>query len=64
MAHDTAPKPAFRRKVVRVTRNWTLVHFFLECGHLVTEHKNDFPGTLPGSLKCWACEASDQKKSA
>ena len=51
------------RKVVRVVRESTFLHFYLDCGHLITQQASDSPGNLPSECECWAC-AEEQAESA
>lgn len=50
------------RKVVRVVTQGPLIHFYLDCGHLITEHTSDHVGKFPSELRCWAC--AEEKKNA
>jgi len=53
--HRAAPEQNFLRKVLSVTSDGVLLHFRLECGHLITERKNDVPRQSPTYVDCWAC---------
>ena len=55
MPRKSPPAPESLRKVVSTVTDGILVHFHLACGHLVTQHKNDFIGTMPTEIDCWAC---------
>ena len=54
--------PKMMRKVVRVATDGILVHFYLACGHLITERKSDWLGKSPSEIECWAC-AEESKES-
>jgi hypothetical protein len=45
------------RRLVRTVREGTLVHCYLECGHLITMHSQDLKNS-PSLIECWACEAA------
>jgi hypothetical protein len=49
------------RKVQRVVREGALLHFHLECGHLITSATKDFPDKLPTEMECWACDEEHKK---
>jgi hypothetical protein len=49
------------RKVQRVATEGALLHFHLECGHLIKKAASDFSGTLPSEIECWACEEEHKK---
>ena len=49
--------------VVRTVRDSPFVHFYLECGHLITMTEQDLKEGLPSSMECWACEGETKKKA-
>jgi hypothetical protein len=53
---SVASNPKIVRKVERAETDGILIHFYLACGHLITEHKSDYPYRLPSAVECWACE--------
>lgn len=53
--HHADPEQKFVRRVVSVTTDGVLVHFHLECGHLVSERKIDVAKPTPTQIDCWAC---------
>ena len=50
-----ASTPAITQAVTRVAEDASFVHFYLGCGHLVTNRKGELPGKHPREMKCWAC---------
>ena len=62
MPRNPPSQPNFLRKVLRVTGDGILVHFHLECGHLITQRKSELTGAMPTSLECWACREEDRIK--
>ena len=57
-----ASNPKIVRRVVRVETDGILVHFYLACGHLITERKKDVASRLSSEIECWAC-AGENKES-
>ncbi len=57
--NNTAAEHSNMRSLVRTVWEGALVHCYLECGHLITLHKEEL-GETATSIECWACEASNK----
>ncbi len=38
------------------------MHFYLDCGHLITVLKEDLSDASPPVIEGWACEQEEQKR--
>ena len=44
--------------IVRVVRSGAFVHFYLDCGHMITEREADcWVANQASEFECWACQA-------
>ena len=61
MPRKMPPQPENLRKVLSMVTDGNLVHLQLACGHLITQHKDDFNGRAPTEIDCWACTEENKK---
>jgi len=57
-----AAEEKIMRRVVRTVRDGTLVHCYLECGHLITVHSEEYrESSSPALIDCWACKEESKE---
>src|ERR1035437_9089369 len=55
MAAGEARFQKIMQPIVRTVRDFSFVHCYLACGHMITMAKDDLKESPP-SIECWACE--------
>ena len=56
MAAGEARFQKIMQPIVRTVRDFSFVHCYLACGHMITTTAKDDRKGSPASVECWACE--------